>query len=152
MELDDRDRAILRALQKNGRMANVELAKAVGLSESGCLRRVKQLEDSGIIDGYAMLMNQARAGLPGNVFVTVTLDRQQREDLARFEEAVRAVPEVMECYLMSGDNDYLLRVAVKDTRDYERLHMENLTSLPGVARVKSSFTLRTVLKHTRLPI
>lgn len=149
--IDRIDRTILAALQKDGRLSNVQLAELVGLSESACLRRVRMLEQSGIIDRYVMLVNQSAIGKSGNVFVRVTLDGQQREKLTTFEEAICTVPEVMECYLMSGDVDYLLRVIVRDTDDYVRLH-NKLTGLPGVLRVQSSFALRTVLSKTELPI
>ncbi len=149
--LDGIDRAILTELQRDGRLSNVQLSELVGLSESACLRRVRMLEQSGIIDRYVMLVDQGAIGKPGNVFVRVTLDGQQREKLASFEETIGSVPEVMECYLMSGDVDYLLRVIVKDTDDYLRLH-NKLTGLPGVLRVQSSFALRTVLSKTSLPI
>lgn len=149
--VDKIDRAILTELQRDGRLSNVQLAELVGLSESACLRRVRMLEQSGIISRYVMLVDQGAAGKPGNVFVRVTLDGQQREKLAGFEEAIGSVPEVMECYLMSGDVDYLLRVVVRDTDDYLRLH-NKLTGLPGVLRVQSSFALRTVLSKTALPL
>jgi len=149
--LDGIDRAILTELQRDGRLSNVQLSELVGLSESACLRRVRMLEQSGIIDRYVMLVDQGAIGKPGNVFVRVTLDGQQREKLASFEETIGSVPEAMECYLMSGDVDYLLRVIVKDTDDYLRLH-NKLTGLPGVLRVQSSFALRTVLSKTSLPI
>jgi Lrp/AsnC family transcriptional regulator, leucine-responsive regulatory protein len=149
--IDKIDRGILAALQKDGRLSNVQLAELVGLSESACLRRVRMLEQSGIIDRYVMLVDQNAIGKSGNVFVRVTLDGQQRERLSTFEEAIRTVPEVMECYLMSGDVDYLLRVIVRDTNDYVLLH-DKLTGLPGVLRVQSSFALRTVLSKTELPL
>ncbi|UFS71170.1 Lrp/AsnC family transcriptional regulator [Geomonas sp. RF6] len=149
--IDRIDRIILSQLQRDGRLSNVQLAELVGLSESACLRRVRILEQSGIIDRYVMLVNQSAIGKSGNVFVTVTLDGQQREKLSTFEDAIRTVPEVMECYLMSGDVDYLLRVIIKDTNDYVRLH-NILTGLPGVLRVQSSFALRTVLSKTELPL
>jgi Lrp/AsnC family transcriptional regulator, leucine-responsive regulatory protein len=149
--LDRIDRAILSELQRDGRLSNVQLAGLVGLSESACLRRVRMLEQSGVISRYVMLVDQGALGKPGNVFVRVTLDGQQREKLAGFEEAIRTVPEAMECYLMSGDVDYLVRVIVKDTNDYVRLH-NRLTGLPGVLRVQSSFALRTVLSKTELPL
>lgn len=152
LPLDRIDRAILHELQLDGRVSNVKLAERVNLSESACLRRVKRLEDAGVIEGYIMLINQAAVGLPGNVFVEITLNRQQREDLDAFEARVLQVPEVLECYLMSGDYDYLLRVAAADPGDYERIHHEQLTTLPGVARVRSSFTLRKVTGRTELPI
>ena len=150
-DIDKIDRAILRVLQKDGRLSNVQLADRVGLSESACLRRVRLLEQSGIIDRYVMLINQAAIGKPGNVFVRVTLEGQQKEKLQQFEKTVAAVPEVMECYLMSGDFDYLLRVIIKDNLDYMRVH-DKLTGLPGVLRVQSSFALRTVRKTTELAL
>jgi len=151
ISLDTIDRSILSKLQKNGRLSNVQLADEVGLSESACLRRVRILEESGIIDRYVMLINQSAIGKPGNVFVRVTLDGQQREKLAAFETEISRVSEVMECYLMSGDFDYLLRVITKDNEDYVRVH-NKLTSLPGVMRVQSSFALRTVLEKTEMPL
>ncbi|WCL52668.1 MULTISPECIES: Lrp/AsnC family transcriptional regulator [Kordiimonadales] len=151
MKLDKIDYAVLAALQENGRLSNVELAARVGLSESACLRRVKAMEEAGVIQSYSAVVNGANVGLPGSVFVRVSLDRQQEDQLDQFELAVKGVPEVMECYLMSGDVDYLMRVVVKDAPDYERVH-HTLTRLPGVARVHSSFALRTVLKRARLPL
>lgn len=150
-KIDSIDRTILNKLQHDGRLTNVQLADQVGLSESACLRRVKILEESGIIDQYVMLINQTAAGKPGTVFVRVTLDGQQKEKLLRFEQAVGEVDEVMECYLMSGDFDYLLRVIVVDNNDYVRIH-NRLTSLPGVLRVQSSFALRAVHKTTLIPL
>jgi DNA-binding Lrp family transcriptional regulator len=152
MRLDRIDRAILAELQRNGRLSNRELAEHVHLSESACLRRVRALEEARVIDRYAALVNQAKVGLPGNVFVSITLNRQEQGDLAAFEEAVQAVPEVMECYLMTGQQDYLLRVVVSDPADFERLHSQHLTRLPGVARVQSSFALRLVRKGSGLPL
>ena len=152
LTLDRTDRTILHELQLDGRISNVRLAERANLSESACLRRVKLLEEAGIIGGYAMLINQAAVGLSGNVFVEIALTRQRREDQDAFEAGVAEVPEVMECYLMSGEYDYLLRVVVADATDYERIHHEQLTSLPGVARIRSSFALRTVTKGTELPL
>jgi DNA-binding Lrp family transcriptional regulator len=152
MKLDRTDRTILAELQRDGRLSNRELAEKVHLSESACLRRVRALEDAGVIDRYAALVNQSKVGLPGSVFVSITLNRQEQADLAAFEEAVKKVPEVMECYLMTGAQDYLLRVAVSDPADFERLHSQHLTRLPGVARVQSSFALRTVRKSVELPV
>lgn len=151
IQIDDIDRSILNKLQKNGRLSNVQLATEVGLSESACLRRVKLLEESGIIDRYVMLINQSAIGKPGNVFVRVTLDGQQREKLAEFEAEISKVAEVMECYLMSGDFDYLLRVITRDNDDYVRVH-NKLTSLSGVMRVQSSFAMKTVLDKTEMPV
>jgi len=152
MALDRYDRLILEALQRDGRISNVQLAQQVSLSESACLRRVRALEDAGLIDRYAALLNQKRAGLPGNVFVQIGLQREVESDLAAFENAVREIPEVMECYLMSGEFDYLVRVVVSDMADFERIHKETLTRLPGVARVNSSFAIRTVQRKTELPL
>ena len=152
MKLDRYDRLIIDALQTDGRISNVQLAAAVNLSESACLRRVRVLEDSGLIERYSALLDQREAGLPGNVFVQIGLHREEDSELAAFEEAVKSVPEVMECYLMTGEFDYLLRVVVTDMADFERLHRSALTRLPGVARVNSSVAIRTVEKKTRLPL
>ncbi len=152
MKLDRYDKLILEALQRDGRISNVHLANLVNLSESACLRRVRALEDSGMIDRYAALLSQPRVGLPGNVFVHIGLHREEESELAAFEEAVRGIPEVMECYLMTGEFDYLLRVVVSDMADFERLHRDALTRLPGVARVNSSVAIRTVQKKTELPL
>jgi Lrp/AsnC family transcriptional regulator, leucine-responsive regulatory protein len=152
MKLDRFDRAILQALQLEGRITNSVLAERVNLSESASLRRVRSLEESGLIEGYTAIVNQQKAGCPVNVFVNITLDRQDETDLRKFEDTVRKIPEVMECYLMTGDYDYLVRVVVADTADFERLHSKHLTRLPGVARVHSSFALRTVQKARELPI
>ncbi|MBI2994617.1 MAG: Lrp/AsnC family transcriptional regulator, partial [Gammaproteobacteria bacterium] len=119
-ELDRLDRAILLELQRDGRLSNVALAVRVNLSESACLRRVKILEENKVIDRYATLLNQAAVGLPDSVFVEISMTREQQEDLDAFEQAVRQLPEVLECYLMSGEYDYLLRVVVANTADYER--------------------------------
>jgi Lrp/AsnC family leucine-responsive transcriptional regulator len=150
--MDKIDRQILRALQHDGRLSNVELAQAVHLSESATLRRVRALEESGLITRYVALLSAQKAGFPTNVFVNITLHRQDQDDLQAFEEAVRKVPEVMECYLMTGVSDYLVRVACRDAADFERLHSQHLTRLPGVARVQSSFALRVVRRTTELPI
>ena len=152
MSLDRYDRLILEALQRDGRISNVQLAAAVNLSESACLRRVRALEDEGYIDRYAALVSQRMVGLAGNVFVQIGLHREEERELAAFEEAVRNIPEIMECYLMTGEFDYLLRVVVADMADFERLHRDALTRLPGVARVNSSVAIRTVQKRTELPL
>ena len=152
MTTDRYDTLILEALQEDGRISNVQLAQRVNLSESACLRRVRALEESGLIDRYVALVNQNAAGLSGNVFVQIGLQREVESDLAAFEQAVRDIPEVMECYLMSGEFDYLLRVVVSDMADFERIHKTELTRLPGVARVNSSFAIRTVRRKTELPL
>lgn len=143
------DQRILSALQQDGRLSNVQLAERVGLSESACLRRVRILEESGIIDRYVMMLDQAAVGKPGTVFVRVTLEGQQQEKLQQFEEMIVEVKDVLECYLMSGDSDYLLRVIVRDNDDYLRVH-SLLTALPGVLRVQSSFALKTVVRSTEI--
>jgi len=152
MSLDRYDKSILEALQKDGRISNVQLAQLVSLSESACLRRVRALEDAGMIDRYVALLSQRAVGLSGNVFVHIGLHREEESELAAFEEAVQNIPEVMECYLMTGEFDYLLRVVVSDMADFERLHRDALTRLPGVARVNSSVSIRTVQKKTELPL
>ena len=146
------DRAILKTLQQEGRISNVELAERVNLSESACLRRVRVLEKSGLIKGYAAVLDQQKLGLPGNVYVNITLEHSDLADLSAFEKAVQNMPEVMECYLMTGEYDYLLRLVVSNVDDFERIHRQHLTRLPGVARLNSSFTLRTVRKTSQLPI
>ncbi len=150
--MDRFDKRILEALQHDGRISNKQLAKMVHLSESACLRRVRALEDSGMIERYVAMVSQAAAGLPGDVLVHIGLHREEQSELAAFEQAVRDIPEVMECYLMTGEFDYLLRVVVADMADFERIHKEELTRLPGVARVNSSVAIRKVLKKTELPL
>lgn len=152
MTLDRYDRAILRLLQQDARITNTALAEKVSLSESACLRRVRALEESGLIQGYTALIDQHKAGYPVNVFVSITLDRQSQSGLEGFETAVRRIPEVMECYLMTGEHDYLLRLVVADMADFERLHSQHLTRLPSVVRVQSSFAMRTVTRSTILPV
>jgi len=142
----------LRILQRDGRMTNADLSREASLSESACLRRVKALEQSGVIERYAAVVNQRLVGLPLNVFVTITLTSQAEAVLKSFEAEIAAVPEVMECYLMTGGSDYLLRVAARDVDDLERIHSTRLTRLSGVARVTSSITLRQVVRRAELPI
>lgn len=151
-ELDVRDRAILAALQDNGRLSNAELAEKVNLSPSACLRRTKLLEESGLVAGYTMLLDQRACGKPGNAFVFVSLDQQGRQTLNAFEEAVADIAEIMECYLLAGQADYLVRVIYADAEDFERIHTEILTQLPGVVRVQTTLTLRTVKKSTKIEI
>lgn len=151
-DLDARDRAILNALQEDGRLSNAELAARVGLSPSACLRRVRLLEESGLVAGTAMILDQKACGLPGNALVFITLDQQGRQALDDFEAAVARVPEIVECYLLAGQSDYLVRVVHRDSADLERIHTSILTRLPGVVRVNSTVSLRTVKRTTRLPI
>jgi DNA-binding Lrp family transcriptional regulator len=143
--LDDADQRILKALRQDGRMTNAALAEAVGLSPSACLRRLRLLESRGVIRGYTAIIDQPQARDTVTVIVQITLDRQTEEHLSRFEAAVRRLPEVRECYLMTGMSDYLLRVAVRDAADYERIHKEQLSRLPGVSRIQSSFAIRSVI-------
>ena len=132
------------ALQGNARLSNVDLAGQVGLSQSPCLRRVRNLEQGGVIKGYVALVDQQAVGLPVSVFVSVSLERQVERALETFEAAIRARPEVMECYLMTGDADYLLRVVAADLTAYERFLMDHLTRIEGVASIRSSFALKQV--------
>ncbi len=152
IKLNKLDVAILEEMQKDGKMTNQELAEKVHLSPSACLRRVKQLEEQGIIKSYATLVDEEALGLSSNVFVELTLSSQKQDMLDAFEKKIKEVPEVMECYFITGDYDYLLRVVVADTADFERLHHQHLTHLPGVTRIKTLFTLRTVTKRTNIPI
>ena len=150
--IDAIDRQILENLQNDARMRNVELAEKVGLSPSPCLRRVGNLEETGVIRGYATLVDAEAVGLPVSVFVSVTLEKQIEKALEKFEKEIRARPEVMECYLMTGEADYLLRVVTADLSAYERFLIEHLTRIPGVASIKSSFALKQVAYRTALPI
>jgi DNA-binding Lrp family transcriptional regulator len=150
--MDAVDRKILRVLQENGRVTNADLADQVALSPSACLRRVKRLEDDGVIAGYMALLDQGAIGKPSSIFVEISLASQSEACLDAFEAAVRACPEVLECHLMSGDADYLLRFAAADTADFERIHKVYLSRMPGVARIRSSFTLRQVCRRQGLPI
>ena len=150
--LDAIDQRILAELQKNARLSNVELADRAGLSPSPCLRRVRTLEEDGVIKGYAALVDQDAVGLPVSVFIMVSLERQVERALEVFEEKVRALPEVMECYLMTGDSDYLLRVVTRDLQAYEQFLMRHLTKFPSVTSIKSSFALKQVVYRTELPV
>jgi len=152
MGLDRYDRAIVRELQADARITNALLAEKVSLSESACLRRVRALEESGLIQGYTAVVDQQKAGYPVNVIVTITLDRQSQSGLEAFESEVRKIPEVMECYLMTGEHDYYLRLVVADLADFERVHNQHLTRLPSVARLQSSFAMRTVTRARSVPI
>ena len=151
-ELDEIDSKILAELQANARLRNVELAEKVGLSASPCLRRVRRLEELGIIKGYATLVDQQAVNLPVSVFIQVTLEKQIEPALELFERQIREWPEVMECYLMTGDADYHLRVVTADLAQYERFLMEKLTRLDGVASIKSAFSLKQVAYRTALPV
>ena len=150
--LDAIDRRLLDALQRNGRLTATELAEHVGLTTSPCLRRLRILEREGVIRGYSALVDQEKVGLPVSVFVSVKLERQVEEALERFEDAVRRCPEVVECYLMTGQRDYLLRVVVKDLSAYERFLKDTLTRVEGVASIESSFALAQVKYANALPL
>ena len=152
MMLDTIDRAILNALQNQGRISNAELAELVNLSPSACHRRVQRLEKDGYIKQYVALLNARKIGLPTTVFVEVRLSAQADEVLDNFEKAVARIPDVLECHLMAGTADYILKVVAENTEDFARIHRQHLTRLPGVAQMQSSFALRTVFKTTALPV
>ncbi len=152
LELDGHDRSILTLLQRDARMPNVQLAESVGLSASACLRRVQRLEREGVIAHYVALLDPRRLGRASTVFIEVTLDSQREEVLAAFEKAAAGCRDILECHLMAGDFDYLLRAAVDGPHDYERLHKQELSRLPHVVRIKSGFALRTVVKRTDYPL
>jgi Lrp/AsnC family leucine-responsive transcriptional regulator len=151
-ELDAIDCNILQTLQTNARISNVELAEQVNLSPSPCLRRVRRLEEEGIIRSAVTLLDPAQVGLPVSVFVQVSLERQVDDALENFERAIVARPEVMECYLMTGDSDYLLRVVAPDLDGFQHFLLEHLTRIHGVASIKSSFALKQVSYRTALPL
>lgn len=152
MDLDATDRRLLSALQKEGRLTNAELSERVNLSPSACHRRVQRLETEGLIDAYVALLNARKMGRPTTVFVEITLSGQADEVLEAFEREVRRVPDVLECHLMAGTADYLLKVVAEDTDDFARIHRQYLARLPGVAQMHSSFALRTVFKTTAIPV
>ncbi|MEK9641953.1 MAG: Lrp/AsnC family transcriptional regulator [Paracoccaceae bacterium] len=152
MTLDTIDRAILNALQNQGRISNAELAELVNLSPSACHRRVQRLEKDGFIKQYVALLNARKIGLPTTVFVEIRLSAQADEVLDNFEKAVARIPDVLECHLMAGTADYILKVVAENTEDFARIHRQHLTRLPGVAQMQSSFALRTVFKTTALPV
>jgi Lrp/AsnC family leucine-responsive transcriptional regulator len=152
MNLDRTDYRILHHIQNNARISNVELAESVGLSPSPCLRRVKALEESGVIKRYAGIVDAGAVGLPISIFVNVSLERQERSQLEDFEGRIRSYPQVMECYLMTGSSDYLVRIVVPDLQAYERFLADKLTRIPGVANIQSSFALKQVVYNTELPL
>ena len=150
--VDPIDRKILSELQRDGRVTIQDLAERVGLSASPTLRRIRLLEEAGILKGYVALVDQARVGLPVSVFASVKLERQREEELDRFAEAVARWPEVVECYLMTGRHDYLVRVVVPDLAAYERFLKDKLTRLEGVGSIESSFALGQVKYTNVLPL
>lgn len=141
--LDAIDRNLLRLLRLNARTSNAALAAEIGLSPSACLRRIRLLEEAGVIRGYTALVDNDQNGIA--VIINITLERQTEEYLNRFEAAVRKYPEIRECFLMTGGSDYLLRVEVANAGEFERIHKEILSALPGVLRIHSSFSIRNVL-------
>ena len=143
-EPDATDRLLLAMLQADGRVTNAALAEGVHLSPSACLRRVRRLEEIGVITGYVAVLDRSLIGRGTSVFVEITLTSQHEDRLKEFEAVVVAVPEVLSCHLMAGNSDYLLHVAADDVADYERIHKTHLARLPHVAQLRSSFALRTV--------
>ncbi|MFQ1061412.1 Lrp/AsnC family transcriptional regulator [Bordetella trematum] len=152
INLDATDIRILNELQRDGRLSNVELAQRVNLSPSPCLARVRRLEAEGLIDRRVTLLNARKLGLKVNVFIQISLDKQRKATLDVFEREIAVLPEIMECYLMSGDADYLVRALVEDVDALERLIVERITRIPGVASIRSSFALKQVLYTTAVPL
>ena len=152
MQLDAIDLRILAELQQDGALTNVELARRVHLSPSPCLARVKALESSGVIERYVALASAKALGLGLNVFINISLKEQSKSALAEFEQRIAEHDEVMECYLMTGDSDYLIRVAVADMAALERFILEQLTPIPGIEKIRSSFALKQVRYKTALPL
>jgi DNA-binding Lrp family transcriptional regulator len=152
LKLDKIDKIILSELQHNAQRPVADLAARAGLSPSACHRRVKLLEAAGAITGYTASLNRAALGFANEFFVEVSLQSQTEEAFERFEKAVQRVPEILECHLMSGQFDYLLRVAATDAADYERIHRSRISRLPGVQRIQSALALRTVKAWAGYPI
>ncbi|AZO41414.1 Lrp/AsnC family transcriptional regulator [Mesorhizobium sp. M7D.F.Ca.US.005.01.1.1] len=150
--LDEIDRKIIAAIQGNGKITANELSDRVGLSPSPCARRVRLLEDSGVIKGYTAVIDQKKVGLPISAFASIKLERQREEDLDRFALAVARWPEVVDCYLMTGQRDYLMRIVVRDLEAYERFIKDKLTRLDGVASIETSFALDQVKRSEVLPL
>jgi len=149
--IDAIGRKILRELVEDARISQVILAERVGLSPTACARRLQQLEKSGIIRGYSATVDATELGFMMTVLVHITLDRQNEEALAAFEKEITRCPDVVSCYLMSGNDDYLVHVQARDMEDYERIHKQHLSRMPGVARLHSSFAMRHVVKRTISP-
>ncbi len=149
--MDAIDSKIIRALQQDARLTNQDLAALVGLSPSPCLRRVRRLEQDGILSGYTALVDQEKFGLPINVFVNIRLERPDPKLIKSFEAAIQKVDEVIECYLMTGSRDYLLRVVSKDLKAYEDLVRTHLAAIPGVLSLESSFAFGQVKRTNMLP-
>lgn len=152
MDFDATDRKILALLQREGRITNAELAARINLSPSATLRRVQRLEALSVITGYGARLDPAKVGRKTVVFVEISLNSQSEAALDAFERAVRTVPDILECHLMAGQADYLLKVVAADSEDFARIHQRHLSRLPGVARMHSSFSLRTVRNEISLPV
>jgi len=150
--LDPMDRKILALLQNDGRMSVASIADEIGLSSSPCLRRIKMMEEAGVISRYVAVLNQREVGLPVSVFVSIKLENQKEMALDKFGKAIARWPEVLECYLMTGPRDYLLRVVVADLAAYEMFLKEKLTKLDGIASIESSFALSQVKYTNVLPL
>jgi Lrp/AsnC family leucine-responsive transcriptional regulator len=150
--LDAIDARILAALQSRGRLTNLELAERVGLSPSPCLRRVRRLEDAGLIEGYSARLNRQKVGLGLTAFITVNMERNRESDATKFREAVMQMPEVISCYLTSGNHDFLLQVVVPDLVEYRRFALEKLPKVPGVQNIHSSFAIDVVKENVPLPV
>jgi Lrp/AsnC family leucine-responsive transcriptional regulator len=152
LTLDSIDRKILELLQRDARMTAQAIADVVGLSPSPCLRRIRIMEEKGILKGYVAIVDQKSVGLPVSVFLSIRLERQREEELERFAAAINRWPEVVECYLMTGQRDYLLRVVVPDLEAYETFIKTKMSRLEGVASIESSFALGQVKYTNVLPI
>ncbi|UDF30895.1 UNVERIFIED_ORG: Lrp/AsnC family transcriptional regulator [Roseateles sp. XES5] len=152
MQLDEIDRRILRELQQDGRLQNIELARRVGLSPSPCLRRVKLLEEAGIIGRYVAVVDQAKVGLKLSMFARISLTAQDAETIEHFIAAMKRLPEVVECYIMLGESDALLRVVVPDLEDYRRFQSTHLTRRNGIQTVKTDVPSETVKQSFALPL
>jgi len=153
MKIDRYDRRILELLQEDGRISNQDLAERIGLSPSPCLRRVRALEEAGIIVGYRAMVSAEKLGLSLMAVVHISMDRHTPERFERFDEAVRALPQVLECLLITGQEaDYQLKVVVRDMNAYQDLLLNRLTRIEGVTGVHSSFVLRQVIERTALPV
>ncbi|AQQ25925.1 Lrp/AsnC family transcriptional regulator [Burkholderia orbicola] len=152
IKLDAIDRRILRALQQNSNQTNADIAQQAGLSPTPCLRRVHLLEEQGVIDAYVALLNPAAVELRFTAFVRVTLERQDKTTVERFAREMEHAPEVLECHLMAGSYDYLLRVIAKDLDDYQRFQMETLTQIEGVRNIETEIPLKRIKQTVRLPI
>jgi DNA-binding Lrp family transcriptional regulator len=152
MEVDATDLRILAVLQQDSSLTNVELARRVHLSPSPCLTRVKAMESAGVIQRYVALTDPAALGLGLNVFISISLKEQSRESLAEFERRIGEQDEIMECYLMTGDSDYLIRVALPNIGALERFILNRLTPIPGIEKIRSSFALKQVRYKTALPL